>query len=87
MLLQFNSIASNINTTKTIKYPLPLDVWHSLLHEVINTSLLFFLNYIQAPSIIINKINNTNTIAADDDPQFPIKTILLFSSFTLFYGK
>ena len=45
-----------------------------------------FFNYIQAPSMIINKINNTKTIA-EPDVQLAINTFLLFCLFTLFYGK
>ena len=72
--------------TKTIKNPLPLDVvWQVLLHELMIYPPLFF-DYIHAPSMIINKINNTRTIA-DDEPQFSINTYLLFCLFTLFYGN
>lgn len=47
------------------------------------------LNYIQAPSIIISRINSTNTIAALDPvphPQLPIIHSSFFL-FTIFYGK
>ena len=46
------------------------------------------LNYIQAPSIIISRINKTKTIAADEPhvPQLPIY-IPPFFLFTIFYGK
>ena len=76
-------IANNIYITNTIKYPEPqltVLVWQ-VLHEddILFTS--FNYSYIQAPSMIINKMNNTNTIAAEDPQQFPIYTILLFLSF------
>ena len=59
----------------TIRKPLLVPCWHPqlvlqlLLAAILYTS--YFFDYIQAPSMIINKINNTKTIAADD-PQFAI---------------
>ena len=47
------------------------------------------LNYIQAPSMIISRINSTNTIAALEPvphPQLPIY-IPPFFLFIIFYGK
>ena len=38
-------------------------------YELFPDILMHLLYYIQAPSIIINKINNTSTIAALDPPQ------------------
>ena len=51
-----------------IKKPLPLPqvLVQVLLQEL---EVIFFhllINYIQAPSIIISRINNTRTIAAED---------------------
>lgn len=68
-----NIIASKIYNTTIIKKPLPqpcdtvshVVVFPQEVFDVIFTPPLIF-SYIQDPSIIINKINNTNTIAADD---------------------
>lgn len=79
-----NIIASNIYNTITIKRPLPPLLQHEFSILDILTPPVY--SYIQAPSIIINKINSTKTIAAED-PQLPIYYPLLFCLFTLFYTK
>lgn len=53
------------------------------------TLLYTSFNYIQAPSIIISKINKTSTIAADEphDPQLPITHSSFFSIHIILWKK
>ena len=68
--------------TTTIKKPLlpPQELFPDII--------LHPLYYIQAPSIIIKRINKTKTIAAEEPP---VPQLLIMHSsfflFTLFYGK
>ena len=75
-------MASSMYKTITTKKPL------LPLHELFPDIFLHLLYYIQAPSIIISRINKTKTIAADEPhvPQLPIY-IPPFFLFTIFYGK
>lgn len=64
-------------------FPLPLQVvlqvvLHVVLQELDDIFFHLLINYIHAPSIIISRINNTRTIAAED-PQLLI-SIPPFSS-------
>ena len=61
-------MASRMYKTITTKKPL------LPLHELFPDIFLHLLYYIQAPSIIISRINKTKTIAADEPhvPQLPI---------------
>ena len=61
-------IASKMYNTIMIKNPFPLLQPHELVEQlldILNTSYSNW-DYIHAPRTIINKINRTKTIAADD---------------------
>ena len=68
-------MASRMYKTITTKKPL------LPLHELFPDIFLHLLYYIQAPSIIISRINKTKTIAADEPhvPQLPIYIPPFFS--------
>ncbi|UKI27267.1 MAG: hypothetical protein L6V91_00950 [Bacilli bacterium] len=84
-------MASKMYNTMTINRPLLLFMTASATARTISRHYNAPpLNYIQAPSMIINRINSTNTIAALEPvphPQLPIIHSSFFSIHNIFMGK